>query len=165
MGRSSEGLLTLNHEREMSLSILKKQNYIFQPFIRGEIIVVDVLRSLNSKRISYVARQELLRTSNGLGLTVEIVQDEKLAPIIEQFGSIIDFEGCINLEFIKSQSAYFLMDVNPRFSAGIVFSNIAGFNFVENHVLNFLGQKIQHVRSEKIKYGTIITRKYIEALS
>jgi carbamoyl-phosphate synthase large subunit len=164
MGRSSEGLLVLENENELKNVVLKDQDYILQPFIKGDIITVDILQVSGKKNIFYIARKELLRTKNGLGIAVEIIQDERISSILEQFGGIIAFKGCMNLEFIKNQSTYFLMDVNPRFSAGIAFSSIAGYNFVEGHISSFLGEKIENITKKHIKYGSIITRKYTEVL-
>ena len=51
--------------------------------------------------------------------------------------------GCINIEFIKFEGVYYLMDVNPRFSAGIAFSILAGYDVVKNHLNCFIGTEIQ----------------------
>jgi carbamoyl-phosphate synthase large subunit len=160
-GRSSEGLRILDVRNEFDQFILKSKNYIFQPFIKGDVITIDILKSDDEKLI-YIARKELIRTKNGAGTTVEIIEDKIFVSILEYFCNVIDFEGCINLEFIKTNTNYFLMDINPRFSAGIVFSNIAGYNFVENHVRRFLKEKVSKL--ENIKYGVIIARKYIEVI-
>jgi carbamoyl-phosphate synthase large subunit len=56
------------------------------------------------------------------------------------------------------------MDANPRFSGGVAFSNIAGYNFVEGHILTFLGKAVRDIKKRNINYGAIITRKYTEVL-
>jgi carbamoyl-phosphate synthase large subunit len=160
-GRSSEGMFILHEERDLDRSELEKHSYIFQPFVRGEIIVVDLLKS-HDQKVIYIARRELTRTKNGAGIAVEIIEEKKLKSVIEYFCSAVDFDGCINIEFIKNNSKYYLMDINPRFSAGVVFSNIAGYNFVKNHIMHFLNKDVE--RLGKVKYGIIITRKYVELI-
>jgi carbamoyl-phosphate synthase large subunit len=160
-GRSSEGMFVLEDKSDLYRSELRKKDYIIQPHIKGHIIVADLLRNHN-QQIFHVARKELIRTKNGAGIAVEIMNDEYLTKNIKYFCSIIDFQGCINIEFIKNGSKYYLMDVNPRFSAGVVFSNIAGYNFVKNHILYFLGRRVNALKN--INYGAIITRKYVEVM-
>lgn len=163
-GRSSEGLFVLESANELNAKLLDTRDYVFQPFILGDIITVDIIKANKNNKSYHISRRELLRTKNGLGLTVEIIQNKKLSLILEEFSNMIDYKGCINLEFIQSGSTFFLMDVNPRFSGGVAFSNIAGYNFVENHILYFLGQKINGIKKRNIQYGTIITRKYSEVV-
>jgi carbamoyl-phosphate synthase large subunit len=160
-GRSSEGLFILEEKNDINKSLFKKNNYIFQPLIKGDIIAVDVLKYSDEKSI-YIARKELVRTKNGAGISVEIIDDKKLFHAVRNFCDLVDFEGCINIEFIKRNSTYFLMDINPRFSAGVAFSNIAGYNFVENHILYFWGRLVKGLNN--VKLGTIITRKYVEVI-
>ena len=71
----------------------------------------------------------------------------------------LDIIGCINIEFIKSENDYFLMDINPRFSAGIAFSLLAGYDFIQNHIKCFQGISIDTDLEYK---ETILTKKYIE---
>jgi carbamoyl-phosphate synthase large subunit len=160
-GRSSEGLFIIKEAGDFERNETRGGNYVFQPFINGNIVTVDILKSLEQKNI-FIARKELMRTKNGAGIAVEIIEDKNLTGIIEYFCRVIDFSGCINIEFIKKEKKYFLMDINPRFSAGVVFSDMAGYNFVKNHIFCFLGKQIHPLR--EVKYGAIFTRKYIEVV-
>lgn len=160
-GRSSEGMLVLNNARSLSLIELNDRNYVIQPYIKGDVVTVDLLKGDSGKNI-YIARKELTRTVNGAGIAVEIISDKRLEKILEYLCETIDFQGCINIEFIKSGPTYYLMDINPRFSAGVVFSNYAGYNFVKNHILYFLGKNTEVLTD--VKFGMIITRKYLEVL-
>lgn len=160
-GRSSEGMLVLDDIRSLGLIELNDRNYVLQPYIQGTIVTVDMLKDDSGEK-TYIARKELTRTVNGAGIAVEIINDKRLEKILEYFCETVDFQGCINIEFIKSGSTYYLMDINPRFSAGVAFSNYAGYNFVKNHILYFLGGNIETIKD--VKFGMIITRKYIEVL-
>lgn len=160
-GRSSEGLFVFGDANDLDLSGLRHKKYIFQPLIKGDIITIDILKGSDQEVVS-IARRELTRTKNGAGIAVEIIQSEGLQNVIRYFCDNVDFEGCINIEFIKQGSVYYMMDINPRFSAGVVYSNIAGYNFVKNHILYFRGKKIERLKS--VKHGMIITRKYVEVI-
>lgn len=160
-GRSSEGFMEIKTLDEMEFSRLKSNDYIFQPFIEGEIYVADILNNRESKKEICLIRKELTRTVNGAGIAVEIVECKKILEFISSFCKKLEIKGCINIEFIKAKDdSIYLMDINPRPSAGVVFSNIAGYNFIENHINSFLGKPIADLT--EYRYGLVITRKYIE---
>ncbi|WP_414754769.1 ATP-grasp domain-containing protein [Anabaena sp. CCY 9910] len=137
-GRSSEGIIKSINLQYLQNSICKTEDYIFQPIIQGNYITVDTIRDDFNNKVS-IPRRELLRTMNGAGVVVEIFKDENLENIVSIITDSLSIRGCINIEFILYDNQYFLMDINPRFSAGIAFSIIAGYDFVENHLRCFQG--------------------------
>ena len=163
-GRSSEGQMIFYTPQDIPASYLPPYKYIFQPLIKGNVVTVDILRTHRNQSI-FIARRELTRTKNGAGIAVEILEiNSELQRIIQFFCDEVEFEGCINIEFIEDlYGQFFLMDTNPRFSAGVSFSGLAGYNFVSNHVRHFMGLPIDDISD--VSYGSIFTRKYIEVIS
>ena len=139
-GRSSEGLKYITSSRE--LSILDEKYYIVQEFINGPVITVDFVRDQWNNMVC-IPRKELIRSSNGAGLSVEIFRDKAIQGLITDIAEDLDITGCMNIEFMYSEGSYYLMDINPRFSAGIGFSKLAGYDFVKNHVNVFRKNKIE----------------------
>ncbi len=128
-GRSSKGLRHIYNIDELyTLS----DEYVLQPFIKGKIITVDLVVDYN-KDLLYVPRRELLRTANGAGLSVQVFHSDKIYEIIKNIVFKIKILGAINIEFIETANHYYLMDVNPRFSAGVGFSKLSGIDVVKNH--------------------------------
>ncbi|MCV2364655.1 ATP-grasp domain-containing protein [Paucibacter sp. DJ1R-11] len=162
-GRSSEGQFVFRSRVDFERAAPLGESYIVQPFLEGDVVVVDVLRSGPAPAL-IVARRELLRTRNGAGLAVQILDaDVTLQSHVDALCQAIDFEGCINVEFLQlSNGGLRLMDVNPRFSAGVAFSGLAGYNFVHNHVRHHLGQTPEPLGL--IQGGAIYTRKYTEVI-
>lgn len=160
-GRSSEGQFIFRSPKEFLRAELPAGTYVYQPFIGGSVLVVDVLRSHSGEPI-FIARRELTRTKNGAGLAVEVLKEQSsVQHAIETFAGAVDFEGCINIELLQpSGSPPMLMDVNPRFSAGVAFSSMAGYDFVRNHIAYFTGHEIEPLK--RVKQGAVFTRKYIE---
>ncbi|HQI41287.1 MAG: hypothetical protein B6D44_02100 [Ignavibacteriales bacterium UTCHB2] len=156
-GRSSEGLLRINKNIEQIKQLENK--YIYQPEIKGTIITIDTIRDQYNNIVS-IARKELLRTINGAGLVVELFYDKRIFKIAKVITSALNIVGCINIELIyNNNDNYYLLDVNPRFSAGIAFSAIAGYNFIENHLKCFYGLEID----KQINYEKkIISKRYNE---
>jgi len=148
-GRSSEGKFLIENERQLSV-IQNKKEYIFQKFIDGKVITVDVVRDKSGNMVC-VARKEHIRTSNGAGIVVEIFKDKELEKIVFEIAARFNILGCVNIEFLCNGDNYYLMDINPRFSAGIGFSCAVGYNFVKNHLMCFQGKHIMPLK--KIKTG------------
>jgi len=160
-GRSSEGLSLIEDMENLLYHIKYKKNYMFQPYIQGDIVTVDVVRDKLNNVIS-IPRVELIRTKNGAGITVRIFRDNILTKITKKIVDILDIKGCVNIEFIRNKDKYYLMDINPRFSAGIAFSILAGYNFVSNHIKCFEDNKID----TSLNYNEmILTRQYVELIT
>lgn len=160
-GRSSEGVQRIGNLASIELMGVNSENYIFQPIIRGEVITVDYVRSKHEKDIS-IPRKELLRTSNGAGLTVEVFNNENISKIASEIGNSLDVVGCINMEFINDGKDFLLMDINPRFSAGIAFSILAGYDVCINHLKAFMRKEIEDFT---VRDSGIFIKKYVEVKS
>lgn len=159
-GRSSEGLIR-NASREQVMALVNKDVYIVQEQLDGNVFTVDYCRNSTSGVDSSVPRQELLRNKIGAGLTVQTIADETLMKLVSYIGNKLNINGCINLEFILNNGKYYLIDINPRFSAGVAFSVLSGYNMIINHLNCFCGKTIdpQITINERIiakKYGEII---------
>lgn len=152
-GRSSNGKKLINDIREYQVYKEMYPDYLFQQFISGYIYTVDVVRK--EHECVAVPRCEILRTQTGLGITVDVLDDSKLIDISYKIADCLDILGCVNFEFIKdSKDDYYFMECNPRFSGGVEFSKMCGYDFVRNHLACFMGEKIE--RQPKINAATIV---------
>lgn len=140
-GRSSEGLVR-NVTRKQLLAITNKEKYIVQEQLEGDVFTVDFCRSELTGVKCAIPRQELLRTKNGAGLTIRIIADKSLMDLSLHIGDKLNINGCVNMEFIGKNGVYYLIDINPRFSAGIAFSVLAGYDMVNNHLNCFVGKDV-----------------------
>ncbi|EPF16372.1 carbamoyl phosphate synthase-like protein [Cedecea davisae] len=159
-GRSSEGLRRIETEVELlELSArLNGDDWIVQPFLAGEVHVIDIVRQQETGAWAGIARKELLRTANGAGLTVEILPDDALVAKAAAVARLLDLNGCINIEFMRHETGDYLMDINPRFSAGVEFSVMAGYDMIINHIHCFTRQPIQPSVAVQ---NAVFTRHYV----
>lgn len=158
-GRSSEGLIRIYTEEELRM-YSSLSNYIFQEMIDGTVFTVDYVRDQWGKDFA-VAREELLRTKNGAGTTVRVVNDKVLLETVSYIGNKLSVCGCVNMEFIFDAKVgnYFLIDINPRFSAGVAFTCKVGYDMVTSHVNCIEGKAIL----PPVTYEEqIITKRYVE---
>lgn len=137
-GRSSEGVRKV---MDASQAMDATDEDIVQPLLTGDIYTVDVVRDPNGLSVS-IARREIVRTHNGAGLVVDVFRDAGLEAEAEHVVTELGLQGAVNVEFLKVDGRYLLMDVNPRFSAGIAFTRLAGYDVVRNHIRCFNHQPI-----------------------
>lgn len=160
-GRSSEGLFIAKNRSIIDSTINDLSSYIFQPYVSGDVFTVDFVRD-NNGSFFCLPRQELLRTKNGAGITVELKINPIIKDIVEEIINYIPVKGCLNFEFLYDGNTYYLMDINPRFSAGIAFSQLAGYDFVFNHLKVFMGLPID----DPISYSPVIMcKRYLEYIN
>ena len=97
------------------------------------VVTVDAVRDEDGTTV-FSSRRELLRTVSGAGVSVETVPccpaESFCAALLEKLGVI----GCVNIEFIENVSkdgsvSYHVLEINPRFSGGIEFSCMSGYDF------------------------------------
>lgn len=159
-GRSSSGLFTAQNAQELAAkrSEVDADAYCIQPKVAGTIVTVDVL--CHEGTVIAIPRRELLRTLNGAGTSVEVFVDVELTRLCKEIADVLGVEGCVNFEFIEQDNGrYRFLECNPRFSGGIAFSQMSGYDFVLNHIRHFAGLPIdalEHVTRQ------FIARRYVE---
>ncbi len=143
-GRSSIGLLHIDTQEQLS-QVKDLDNYIFQEKLSGSVYTVDIVRNSKTGKTLCIAREELTRTSNGAGLTVKISINKRITELAEYIANKINVNGCVNIEFIHHNSEFYLIDINPRFSAGVAFSNLCGYNMPINHLKCYTESEIDDI--------------------
>lgn len=164
-GRSSQGVNFIDNYEELRFFVDNNDisRYIIQPKLEGNVITVDVVRNEFLNTQVAIARKELIRTLNGAGLSVEVFKDEYLEQHTKRIAELLNINGCVNFEYIKTENGkYYLMECNPRFSGGVAFSCLAGYNCVINHLNCFMGKKIDSSIEVRDIY---ISRKYKEIVT
>ena len=143
-GRSSQGQAVVRTREAFRQALSQRDDYIAQPYLDGNIYTVDVARDLYGN-VQCLTRCELLRTVNGLGTTVRILPGHELEKVCAAIADCAGIVGAVNMEFIGHGDQYFFLEVNPRFSGGLGFSEAAGVDFAKLEILchegEFIGQR------------------------
>lgn len=161
-GRSSQGLKYIYSKKELEYFInnIDISDYIIQPYIDGCVITVDVVRQSESNKAVAISRKELIRTQNGAGTSVYIFNNKNLELDCIDIANTLDINGCVNFEFIEDKNGEIhFIECNPRFSGGVEFSCISGYDCISNHMKCFEGKSIDSKHEFKNQY---ICRKYEE---
>jgi carbamoyl-phosphate synthase large subunit len=162
-GRSSQGLYRIRQQIELRGALTEIEdlgNYIMQPMLQGNVITVDIVRDHEGHCLA-IPREELLRTSNGAGLSVRVFEDPGFQKVVCRIADALGVLGSVNFEFIHGEGSgvYYFIECNPRFSGGVAFTELAGVPVISDHMAVFDGEIIDD--SVKPESG-FMTRKYLE---
>ncbi len=105
---------------------------LVQEYIAGNYITVDLVRNKKTGQKMQIQRKELLRNGNGCGIAVEIIDDPVLTETCDLLMEELDLNGVANAEFFYTAGGYKIIEINPRFSAGSLFSCMSGINTIIN---------------------------------
>ena len=136
-GVASAGCRKVESYEELIFSIKPEQigrEFIVQDFVSGNNITVDCIRNKKTNQKIQVQRKELLRNANGCGIAVEIMKDYQLESICDYLMEELDLNGVANMEFFETDHGYKIIEINPRLSAGSVYTCMAGINTVSNAI-------------------------------
>ena len=164
-GRSSQGIRIINSKKEWEYFFHQENTskYIVQPYIKGSVVTVDVVRSSMFNQVVSIARKELLRTLNGAGTSVYVFSDPALEDKCCELAKLLNITGCVNFEFIIDEKGdYKFIECNPRFSGGVEFSCMVGYDCIRNHMNAF---RNSYLDDFLLKHNTYISRKYEEYIT
>lgn len=147
-GRSSQGHFIARTDTDLAYAraAFRNAGYCAQPWLDGPVYVADVVHQPSTGLTVAVCREELIRTANGAGMSVRMVDDPRLQAIACDAARHLGIRGCANIEFLKAGDRFLAMDCNPRFSAGVAFSVLAGYDMVRAHLDCFAGRPIPAAR-------------------
>ena len=134
-GVASAGCRRIDSYAELTACVSAEElgkTVLVQDFVSGINITVDCVRNRKSGQKIQVQRRELLRNPNGCGIAVEIFRDPRLTEICDMLMEGLDLHGVANMEFFDTGAGYKIIEVNPRFSAGTLYSCMSGVNTVLN---------------------------------
>lgn len=164
-GRSSQGLRMVDNAREFSQAARMLEDladrYLVQEKIPGMVVTVDVVRQPDTGACVCLPRRELLRTPNGAGTTVQVFRNTELEARCQAVAGALDIRGCVNFEFIEHgcTGEWYFLECNPRFSGGLPFSVLAGYDMVKNHVNCFTNRDLEPL---EVTGSHCFARRYME---
>lgn len=159
-GVASAGCRRIDSFKELEASVKEEElgsEYILQDFVEGTNITVDCLRNRKTGQKLQIQRRELLRNSNGCGIAVEIFHNDELERICDTLMEKLDLNGVVNMEFFETDKGYRIIEINPRFSAGTLYSCMSGGNTVLNAIHIAEGEPCEY---GKIEVGAQFAERY-----
>lgn len=159
-GRASIGCRVVESYEELLAYVTQadmQKDVVLQEFVSGDVVTVDVVRSNQTGECKAIPRLELLRNGNGCGIAVELFDDWELIDLCCEIAEALEINGVVNMEFFKTPDGYKIIELNPRFSAGAVFSCMAGADLVLDAVRIADKRPLGH---DEIRFRTHFAKRY-----
>lgn len=160
IGRASIGCRAIESYRELLGCVREAdllEDAVLQEFVVGDVVTVDVARSSETGECKAIPRLELLRNGNGCGIAVELFYDQDLIDLCHRIADALQIDGVVNMEFFRTSEGYKIIELNPRFSAGAVFSCMAGADLVLDALRIADGRPLSH---GEVRYHTHFAKRY-----
>lgn len=132
-GKGSRGQEKLLNKREAIEFIEEIKNrcdsseYLIQEFLVGDEYGLDIINDLDRNYITTFVRKKLAMR-NGETDIAELILDNSIAELGHMLAERLKHSGLIDCDIIKREGEYYLLDVNPRFGGGYIFSHYSGAN-------------------------------------
>lgn len=100
---------------------------IYQECLKGEEYGVDIVNDMNGNFVACCIKKKLAMR-NGETDEAVILDDPTILTVAKRLSSIVHHKGNIDCDLIKCGERCFIIDINPRFGGGYIFSAMAGLN-------------------------------------
>lgn len=157
-GRASIGCVKIENRNELIPFKQVWGNYVIQEYTSGDFVAADIVRCRKTGYMQVCQRQELLRNSNGCGVSVQIVDNEEIERACMRIAELLDLNGVVNAEFFVGKDGVRIIEVNPRIPAGVAFSCMAGLNIVQ--LALDIASGLPVAETFPIKVGTFFAKRY-----
>lgn len=145
-GMGSRGLCIVHNERELydainahaSISaptflgnfINSDCSLVFQEMIQGQEFGIDIVNDLNRKYFTHLLKKKI-EMRGGETDIAQITSLPEAKELAQKISSCFMQIGNLDCDFIYDGAHYYVIDINPRFGGGYIFSVKAGLNVPE----------------------------------
>lgn len=141
-GRGSQGVHITTDQQAFRKMPFNSDEFIAQDFIKGPEFTVDIVAHPTTGEILQTIPRERIMVKAGMVYKGRTVKNKKLMErakiIAEKFG----INGPCNIQFIEKDNKFYLIEINPKFAAGLPLTVTAGVNIPLILIKIHLGLKI-----------------------
>lgn len=125
-GFGSREIYTINNEKELEFFLdYSKEEMIIQEKIPGVEYHIDILNDFKKNVISVVPKKKISMRS-GETDQAKVLDNEDLKKIGQKIGEKLNTIGPIDIDLFLYNNKYYILEINPRFGGGYLFSHMAG---------------------------------------
>lgn len=165
-GHGSANLFIAKTIKEMEFfsNFLKRNNipHLFQEYIGkpDEEYTVGIISDYNGNIIQTIVMKRLLK--NGFSQYVEIINDPLITESCEEIASKLGSVGPLNIQGRLYDNAFFVFEINPRFSGSAPFRALAGLNEPDILIDTILNGKIDVIEIKNLIGMRFLNEMFIE---
>lgn len=126
-GRGSQGVLKINNKVELDFFKRNLKSYIVQDFVEGQEYTIDIVASPNGSILQAIPRQRIA-VKAGMSYKGKTVKTCKLIDYGKYVAKKFKINGPANIQCIVNKDNIYLIEVNPKFAAGLPLAIAAGVN-------------------------------------
>jgi carbamoyl-phosphate synthase large subunit len=126
-GRGSRDVIKIIDDNELNFFKRYFKNYIIQQFIEGEEYTIDIVASPDGHILQAVPRQRI-SVKAGMSYKGKTVKDQKLIDYGKYIAKKFNVDGPANIQCILNKKGIYLIEVNPKFAAGLPLTVASGLN-------------------------------------
>ncbi|MCF0128818.1 MAG: ATP-grasp domain-containing protein, partial [Pseudobutyrivibrio sp.] len=145
------------------LTVTDFDNFVVQEFCGTEAGIDEITGEVfkASGKLHTIARRRL-ESKSGVCTKAEIVEAPELEAVIKKMVDSLSLPEVFNVQFVRHDNQWKLMDCNLRLAAGTGLSYAAGFQLIRGMFASFLGQEVSDSWFETEKGIKTILRVYRE---
>lgn len=137
--------LLISKIKDTSISHIETLNFentlLIQEFINGQEYGVDCINDLKGFNKVVVVKKKLAMRSGETDAAITVM-DRSINEVISKLGNLLKHVSIIDIDVIKKDNKFYIIDINPRFGGGYPFSHAAGIN-LPNAILDwYFGEEI-----------------------
>ena len=117
MGSSSRGAAQVKNRIDLEYFRMRNPDYLFQEFVDGPEITIDVLVD-SLHRPLVISPRARLATKDGQSVKGVTLENGPYRSIVTTLAGRLQLVGPCNIQFIRRGSELVLIEVNPRYAAG-----------------------------------------------
>lgn len=158
---ASKGVATINNQKDFDYFIDKfGQNCMAQKKlqINDNEFTCSIFGLKDGRFVNPICLQRELSAEGATKKATNIEVDSELMQTLKSISYVCKFEGPTNLQFIKYEEKYLLLEINARISSSTSIRRLFGVNEAEMCIDYYIFGKIPEVKVQK--FGTVI--RYIE---
>lgn len=140
-GRGSKDTLIIKNKKELDFFKRYFKNYIIQEFIEGDEYTIDIVATSKGEILQAVPRQRIA-VKAGMSYKGKIVKDPRLIAYGKHVAGKFNINGPANIQCIVNKKNIYLIEVNPKFAAGLPLTVAAGVNIPLILIKSSFGLKI-----------------------
>ncbi|MBY0505420.1 MAG: ATP-grasp domain-containing protein [Bryobacteraceae bacterium] len=129
-GSASVGVSVIRHANDLFPACHDERDYIYQDFIEGEEVNIELCGDLEGRPIGVSAWKKLLSRNGETELAVTVRRDDLIAHGL-RLGELAQVIGPCDVDVIDRGGELFLIEFNMRFGGGYPVSHLAGAGFLE----------------------------------
>ena len=158
---ASKGVATIYNQKDYEYFIEKfGQNCMAQKKlqIKDNEYTCSIFGLGDGSFVNPICLQRELSAEGATKKATNVKVDDELLQTLEKISKMCKFEGPTNLQFIKYEGKYLLLEINARISSSTSIRELFGVNEAEMCIDYYLFDKLPEVKIQK--FGTVI--RYIE---